>query len=147
MHALRKQRLIIYTAMVLCLGVALALVLYALQEKVDFFYTPTELQAKKAELQHKSVRLGGLVKPGSVSRSEHLLYFTVMDQNEEVLVAYAGIIPDLFREGKGVVAEGYLNPYTEESSAVFTAAFTATKVLAKHDENYMPPAIRHKLAE
>lgn len=142
MHRLRKQRVIIYTSFLLCISIAVALVLYALQEKVDFFYTPAEIYVDKNKLMHRSFRLGGLVKPNSVHRSEALLYFTVMDKDREIQVVYQGIIPDLFQEGKGVVAEGRLHQAAND-----TISFTANRVLAKHDENYMPPAIQQKLAD
>ena len=136
MHPLRKQRLIILSVFILFISCATGLTFYGLKEKVNFFYTPTEARLVIHELNGKFVRIGGLLKPGSVKRKEHLLYFVITDQANEIQVAYDGLIPDLFKEGKGVVAEGTIKG----------SLLSATKVLAKHDENYMPPVIKNKIA-
>ena len=141
MHSLRKQRLIILSVFILFISFATGLTFYGLKEKVNFFYTPTEARLAIHELHGKFVRIGGLLKPGSVKRKEHLLYFVITDQANEIQVVYDGLIPDLFKEGKGVVAEGKMH-----GGEMNGELLTATKVLAKHDENYMPPVIKNKIA-
>ena len=136
MHPLRKQRLIIICSCILFTSLAVALALYGLKEKVNFFYTPTEAQLNQDKIIDRFVRIGGLVKPGSIKRKDDLLYFTIMDSQNSINATYKGLIPDLFHEGKGVVAEGKVNE---------DGILAATKILAKHDENYMPPTIKAKL--
>jgi len=119
-------------------GVALAAVLgfKALRENMMYFYTPTDLVANEAP-RHARLRLGGLVERGSLVRGEGLLVtFTLADCAQKVSVRYEGILPDLFREGQGIVATGALGD---------DGAFTADEVLAKHDENYMPPELAEGL--
>lgn len=132
--ALRKRRrLYIVLAGVTMLGIAAALVLTALEDSIVFFHSPSDVQAKAiGPGQH--FRLGGLVKEGSVTKAENGLItnFEVTDLDQSVKVSYRGILPDLFREGQGVVAEGSLSP---------ERVFVAREVLAKHDENYMPPEV------
>ena len=113
------------------LGVATALVLNAFQSNLVFFFTPTQVAAHEAP-QNRAFRIGGLVEAGSVQRDKDALTvrFTVTDTAKAIPVTYVGILPDLFREGKGVVAQGRLGA---------DGTFHATEVLAKHDENYMPP--------
>jgi len=121
------------------LGAAAGLVLYAFQGNVVFFFTPSQVAANEAP-RERAFRIGGLVEAGSVKRQKDGLTvrFNVTDNAKTVSVAYSGILPDLFREGKGVVAQGKLGP---------DGVFLATQVLAKHDENYMPPeaagALKH----
>ena len=112
------------------LGIATALVLNAFQGNLVFFFTPTQVVAGEAP-QGRAFRVGGLVRPGSLEREAESLTvrFIVTDTAEEIVVAYTGILPDLFREGKGVVVQGRLDE---------RGIFVATEVLAKHDENYMP---------
>ena len=136
MHPLRKQRLIIICSCILFISLVVALALYGLKEKVNFFYTPTEAQLNQDKIIDRFVRIGGLVKPGSIKRKDDLLYFTIMDSQNSINATYKGLIPDLFHEGKGVVAEGKVNE---------DGILAATKILAKHDENYMPPTIKAKL--
>ncbi|HEX8011445.1 MAG TPA: cytochrome c maturation protein CcmE [Casimicrobiaceae bacterium] len=114
------------------LGVAAALVLNAFRSNLVFFFTPTQVAANEAP-RGRPFRIGGLVEPGSLTREPNSLTvrFRVTDTAQTVAVAYTGLLPDLFREGKGVVAQGTLGP---------DGTFRATEVLAKHDENYMPPA-------
>jgi cytochrome c-type biogenesis protein CcmE len=121
----------------LSLGGAAALVLNALDEALVFFYSPSDLQTKTVA-PGRAFRLGGLVEVGSLVREEDGLSvrFRVTDLANTVPVAYRGILPDLFREGQGVVAEGTLGP---------DGVFTAREVLAKHDENYMPPEVADAL--
>ena len=119
------------------LGIATALVLTALEDSIVFFHSPSDVQAKGiAPGQH--FRMGGLVKEGSVSKAEDGLVtnFEVTDLDQTVKVSYRGILPDLFREGQGVVTEGALDG---------NGTFVAREVLAKHDENYMPPEVAEAL--
>ena len=113
------------------LGVAVALVLNAFQSNLVFFFTPTQVAQKEAP-QGRPFRIGGLVETGSVKRVPNTVdvKFVVTDTAKSVPVVYSGLLPDLFKEGKGVVAQGSLGP---------DGTFHATEVLAKHDENYMPP--------
>ena len=106
-----------------------ALVLNAFQSNLVFFYTPSQIAANEAP-QGKSFRVGGMVETGSVKRNGVEVRFMVTDTANTIPVVYSGILPDLFREGKGVVAQGQLGP---------DGIFRAREVLAKHDENYMPP--------
>ena len=135
----RKQRrgVLIGTCLVV-LSVAVGLVLYAMRDSIVFFYSPSDV----AEMQVSSgqrFRLGGLVETGSVARDEGTtVRFVVTDGAKTLPVTYTGILPDLFREGQGVVAEGILEP---------DGVFHADSVLAKHDENYMPPEVAAKLKE
>jgi cytochrome c-type biogenesis protein CcmE len=136
--ALRKRRrLYIVLAGVTMLGIAAALVLTALEDSIVFFHSPSDVQAK-AIGPDQNFRLGGLVKEGSVTKAENGLItnFEVTDLDQSVKVSYRGILPDLFREGQGVVAEGSLSP---------ERVFVAREVLAKHDENYMPPEVAEAL--
>ena len=113
------------------LGVAAAFVLAAFQENLVFFFTPSQVAANEAP-QGRAFRVGGMVTPGSVKRQADgvTVQFTVTDTAKNVTVVYRGLLPDLFREGKGVVTQGKLGP---------DGVFQASEVLAKHDENYMPP--------
>jgi cytochrome c-type biogenesis protein CcmE len=113
------------------LGIALALILNAFQSNLVFFFTPTQVMAHEAP-QGRSFRIGGMVEQGSLKRQPDgvTVRFVVTDSLKSVPVAYKGILPDLFREGKGVVAQGKLGA---------DGVFAASEVLAKHDENYMPP--------
>jgi len=113
------------------LAVAVALVLNAFQSNLVFFFTPSQVVAKEAP-QSRPFRIGGLVESGSLKRDPNSLtvQFRVTDTAQTIPVTYTGLLPDLFKEGKGVVAQGSLGP---------DGAFHATEVLAKHDENYMPP--------
>jgi len=118
------------------LGVAAGLVLYALSDTITFFYTPSDVVEKNVEPGTR-MRLGGLVADGSVIRGQgEEVGFTVTDTDKEIKVSYIGILPDLFREGQGVIAEGVLEP---------GGNFKADTVLAKHDENYMPREVADAL--
>jgi len=146
----RKNRLIVAIAILAGLGLATALVMYALRANIDLFYTPSEILNGKGERQEKPtagqrLRVGGMVMPGSVRRDPNTLQvsFKLYDANGVVSVSYLGILPDLFREGQGVVAQGVLQPGNR---------IEAKEVLAKHDEKYTPPEIEdamkknHKMA-
>jgi cytochrome c-type biogenesis protein CcmE len=119
------------------LGVAAALVTSALQENITFFYSPTEIAANQAP-EDRRLRVGGLVKTGSVRKLADgtTTAFILTDMANDVTVVYNGILPDLFREGQGIIAEGRLEP---------TGRFRADEVLAKHDETYMPKEVAESL--
>ena len=124
----RRKRMAIALGVVAVVGAATALVLNAFQSNLVFFYTPTQIAAKEAP-SGRTFRLGGLVVAGSVKRDGVNVAFEVTDTAKTVPVQFSGILPDLFKEGKGVVAQGQLE----------NGVFQAKEVLAKHDENYMPP--------
>ena len=133
----RKQRrgVLIGTCLVV-LGVAVGLVLFAMRDSIVFFYSPSEVAEMKIASGQR-FRLGGLVEAGSVVRGEGTsVRFVITDQAKTLPVTYAGVLPDLFREGQGVIAHGRLQPSGE---------FVADEVLAKHDENYMPPEVAESL--
>ncbi len=131
----KRQRLQALILAAILLGLATGLVLVALEDSLVYFRTPSELSTEKPG---RRIRLGGLVVPGSVQKSEDgiAVTFGVTDLEQTVAVRYRGILPDLFREGQGVVTEGAL-----DASGVFVAG----RVLAKHDENYMPPEVADAL--
>jgi len=137
----RKKRLLLISLMVVGVGVGVYFALKSLDENIMFFFTPTEVTAGKAPT-NKLFRVGGMVVNGSVSRPGDGLtvQFDLTDNEKQVRVRYAGILPDLFREGQGIIANGKLNDNGE---------FVAQEVLAKHDENYMPPELAgmHKEGE
>jgi cytochrome c-type biogenesis protein CcmE len=138
MNPKRKQRLYVILGLVSGLGVAVGLVLYALSQNINLFFTPTQLaggQAPEAQL----IRIGGMVAEGTVLRDPQSLKvaFDVTDFESQVRVTYEGILPDLFREGQGVVVQG----------RVTNGQFLASEVLAKHDENYMPPEVTEALRQ
>jgi cytochrome c-type biogenesis protein CcmE len=127
----RHKRIAAIAIGVVALGVVTALVLSAFQENLVFFFTPTEVVANKAP-QGRTFRIGGMVEKGSIRRQADgvTVQFTVTDTAKTIPVVFQGALPDLFREGKGVVAQGRLGA---------DGVFRASEVLAKHDENYMPP--------
>lgn len=139
MNPRRKKRLLAITALVLGVGCTVSLVLYALQENINLFYTPSELidgkgiDKEKPQIGQK-LRIGGMVVPGTVSRDDDSLKvsFQLVDTGPLVTVRYQGILPDLFREGQGIVAQGIL---------IEPSVIEAFEVLAKHDEEYMPAEV------
>ena len=133
MHPVRKQRLYIVLFIVVGASIAAALIFYALRENMNLFYSPTDIADGKAPLDTR-MRAGGMVREGSVQREGEALQvnFIVTDYAHDVAVSYEGILPDMFAEGQGVVVTG-----TQTSPGVFVA----TEVLAKHDEEYMPPEV------
>jgi cytochrome c-type biogenesis protein CcmE len=131
----RHLRLALIAGGLASVGVASALVLNALNSNVAFFFTPTQVSAGEAPKQ-RAFRIGGLVKQGSVQRNQMTVQFVITDTARELPVRYTGILPDLFKEGKGAVAQGRLDERGE---------FVASEVLAKHDENYMPPEAQHAI--
>ena len=124
----RHKKLAIAAGVLCAVGAAAALVMNAFQSNLVFFYSPSQVAAKEAPTA-RTFRIGGLVQEGSVKREGVMVHFVVTDTANTVPVRYQGILPDLFKEGKGVVAQGQLNG----------GVFEAREVLAKHDENYMPP--------
>ena len=132
----RHKRLGFLIVGLVVLGLAATLVLKALDSNLSYFFSPTEVVEKKAPKDHV-FRLGGLVQPGSLERGQELtVRFVVTDNAHQVKVAYTGILPDLFKEGQGVIAQGRMGP---------DGVFVADEVLAKHDENYMPPEVAEAL--
>jgi len=133
----RHKRLIFIIGGLAGLAVIAGFVFNALNSNMQFFFSPTEVVEKKAP-QNTSFRLGGLVKDGSLSREDDGLtvHFLVTDNAESIKVTYKGILPDLFREGQGIVTQGKFND---------AGQFIATEVLAKHDEEYMPPEVADAL--
>ncbi|HKY01376.1 MAG TPA: cytochrome c maturation protein CcmE [Burkholderiales bacterium] len=135
----RHKRIALIVAALLALGTAAALVLNAFQSNLVFFLSPSEVLANKAPVD-KTFRIGGMVEAGSLKRLPDGLSveFRVTDTVKTVIVTYTGILPDLFKEGKGVVAQGKLGA---------NGVFHADQVLAKHDENYMPPDAAHAIEQ
>jgi len=134
----RRKRLVIIMLSIAGLAVAAGLILTAFEKNLMYFYSPSEV-AKGDAPANRPFRLGGMVSEGSVMRQPGGLgvWFTLTDFNEERVVYYEGILPDLFREGQGIVANGQLNE---------SGVFVASEVLAKHDENYMPPEVADAVA-
>ncbi|MGI9492659.1 MAG: cytochrome c maturation protein CcmE [Geminicoccaceae bacterium] len=138
MRLRKQQRMILVIVAVLLLGGATALVMAALSDSVAFFATPTDIAEGKVE-KDKNFRIGGLVVDGSVTRGDDgIVAFALTDQANEVTVNFAGILPDLFREGQGIVAQGRIGE---------NGTFVASEVLAKHDENYMPAEVAESLKQ
>ncbi len=134
----KQRRLTLIGSAGAVLAVALGLILYALNDQIVFFQSPTDI-AENSIPDGQRIRLGGLVEEGSVVRSDNAqVRFRVTDTANSVAVTYAGILPDLFREGQGVVTEGTVGP---------DGVFVADNVLAKHDENYMPKEVAEALKE
>ncbi|MGD9867915.1 MAG: cytochrome c maturation protein CcmE [Hyphomicrobiales bacterium] len=132
----KKRRIALIASGLAVLGLAAGLVLFALNDSIVFFYSPSDV-AEKGVGPGQRIRLGGLVEEGSVVRGEGTtVSFAVTDTVKTVKVNYTGVLPDLFREGQGVVTEGALRP---------DGVFVADNVLAKHDENYMPPEVAESL--
>ena len=129
----RHKRIAIIVGALAGLGVAAGLVLNALQSNVAFFFTPTQVTTGEAP-KNRAFRVGGMVRQGSLKRDQMTVRFVITDTAKDVEVSYTGILPDLFKEGKGAVVQGKLGA---------DGQFVATEVLAKHDENYMPPEAKH----
>lgn len=139
MHPIRRQRLVILLFIVAGVSVAVGLSLVALQENINLFYTPTQIS--KGEVPENTlIRAGGMVVEGSVKRDPESLKvaFQITDYAKTVDVEYEGILPDLFREGQGIVAQGRVDG---------SGQLAAVEVLAKHDENYMPPEVEEALEQ
>jgi cytochrome c-type biogenesis protein CcmE len=134
----KNQRLVLMIAAIVAVLAAVLLAMWGLKDRAAYFYTPTDIAAGRAAVS-KAIRLGGMVEKGSVQRQPDgvTIRFVVTDGSARTPVVYRGIVPDLFREGSGVVAEGSLLGKT----------FTADTILAKHDERYMPPQLGNQAAE
>ncbi|MDZ7854399.1 MAG: cytochrome c maturation protein CcmE [Halomonas sp.] len=139
MRAKRKQKLFVILGLVSLAAIAVGLTLYALRSNINLFFSPVQIAAGDAPLE-RQIRAGGMVKAGSVDRDKESLEvsFTVTDYVDELEVRYSGILPDLFREGQGVVVVGELQQ---------AGWLRADQVLARHDENYMPPEVAQALEE
>ena len=136
MNPKRKQRLIIVLGVLAAVGMATGLITFALRENINLFFTPTEIAHGNAPKERR-IRVGGLVVPGSVKRGDDLqVSFDLTDNAEVITVRYAGILPDLFREGQGIIAHGKL---------ISGTLVEADEVLAKHDENYVPPEVQEAI--
>lgn len=135
----RKKRLNLVLLMVFGVGVAVTLMVYALRDNINLFFAPSQIAAGEAPLE-RTIRVGGLVVDGSVERDPESLKvgFTLTDNAAQVRVNFQGILPDLFREGQGIIARGVLNA---------DGIVEAEEVLAKHDENYMPPEVADSLKQ
>ena len=132
-----KLRFLFVSAIFLILILTVFLVLKSLEENVVYFQSPSEIKSL-TELTNNKIRVGGMVKKNSISMNSNELNFIITDFNNEINVTYSGAVPNLFEEGKGVVAEGFLKDRN---------FFSASKILAKHDENYMPPEVKEALGD
>ncbi|ETX10870.1 cytochrome C biogenesis protein CcmC [Marinomonas ushuaiensis DSM 15871] len=137
MHPVRKKRLFVIMIILVLLGSVVSLIMYALQQNINLFYSPSQIVTGEAPY-NANIRAGGMVVEGSVARDPETLAvsFEVTDFRHKVKIEFNGILPDLFREGQGIVAQGKLNS---------NGVFVATQVLAKHDEKYMPPEVTEAL--
>jgi cytochrome c-type biogenesis protein CcmE len=133
----RHKRIALILGGLATLGIAAVFVLNALDSNIALYVTPSEVAAGKSP-QGKAFRIGGMVREGSLRRDNLTVHFVITDTAKDIPVAYTGILPDLFKEGKGAVIQGRLGN---------DGQFTATEVLAKHDENYMPPEAKHAVEQ
>ena len=131
-----KSRIIFLALLVLSATVVIFFILKSLEENVVYFFSPSEIYDKTNISLNEKIRIGGLVKEGSVSKDQTSTMFIITDLKKEIIVSYRGVVPNLFSEGKGVIAEGELKD---------KKYFVADKILAKHDENYMPPEVSKAL--
>jgi len=131
----RQKRAAIIVGGLAAIGIAAALILNAFNSNITLFFTPTQVAAGESP-KGRVFRIGGLVKTGTLKRNDMTVHFVVTDTARDIAVAYTGILPDLFREGRGVVAQG---------SVGGDGTFVASEILAKHDENYMPPDAKHAI--
>ena len=132
-----KLRFLFLSLVLFSIILSIFLILQSLEENVVYFKSPSDIQLLE-EIKDKKIRVGGMVKENSIEISSEKINFIVTDFKNEINVVYSGVVPNLFSEGKGVVAEGYLKD---------RSFFEATKILAKHDENYMPPEVKAILKE
>jgi len=132
-----KLRFFFIILILVTLILSVFLVLKSLEENVIYFKSPSDVQIL-SEIENKKIRIGGMVKEGSINIDDKKLNFIITDFKNEISVVYSGLVPNLFAEGKGVVAEGFLKD---------KSFFSATKILAKHDENYMPPEVKEAIEE
>ena len=127
-----KSRIFFLVLSLISAAIVIFMILRSLEENVVYFFSPTEIYNKTNISFNKKIRVGGLVKMNSISKNETSINFIITDLKKEIVVSYNGLVPNLFSEGKGVVAEGKLRD---------KKYFIADKILAKHDENYMPPEV------
>ena len=132
-----KLRFFFVLLILITLSLSVFLILKSLEENIVYFQSPSEIKVL-AEVEQKKIRVGGMVKNDSIFMKTNEVRFIITDFKNEINVSYSGVVPNLFTEGKGVVAEGYLKDKNY---------FLATKILAKHDENYMPPEVKEALKE
>ena len=132
-----KLRFLFISVILATLALSVFLIIKSLEENVVYFQSPTEIKTL-GEIKEKKIRVGGMVKKNSISAGAKDIKFIITDFKNEINVVYSGVVPNLFSEGKGVVAEGFLKD---------RKFFLATKILAKHDENYMPPEVKEALEE
>ena len=133
-----KSRIVILILSFLLFGIVIFFILKSLEKNVVYFFSPTEIYNKADFSKDKKIRVGGLVKEGSIKTDKNKINFIITDLKNEIVVSYNGLVPNLFSEGKGVVAEGKLKD---------KKYFIANKILAKHGENYMPPEVSKALEE
>ena len=133
-----KSRMIFLILLLLSATVIIFFIFKSLEENVVYFFSPTEIYDKPNISFNKKIRIGGLVKENSLSKSKNSIKFIITDLKNEIIVSYDGPVPNLFSEGKGVIAEGQLKD---------KKYFVANKILAKHDENYMPPEVSEALKQ
>ena len=131
-----KSRILFLSVLIILAVIIIFTILKSLEENVVYFFSPTEIYNKENISFNKKIRIGGLVKKNSVSKNEISVKFIITDLKKEIIVSYNGLLPNLFAEEKGVVAEGILKD---------KKYFIADKILAKHDENYMPPEVSKAL--
>ena len=131
-----KSRITLSIILVIIASIVLYIVLKSLEENVVYFYSPTDIYNKTSILSNNTIRVGGLVKEKSINKKGTSINFIITDLKNEIIISYKGIVPNLFSEGKGVIAEGRLKD---------KKYFVASKILAKHDENYMPPEVKEAL--
>jgi len=130
-----KLRIVFFSIIFLAILLTVFLILKSLEENVVYFISPSDIKTLP-EIEKKKIRIGGMVKKGSIETSSKEIQFIITDYNNEIKVSFVGVVPNLFAEGKGIVAEGYLEDRN---------FFSANKILAKHDENYMPPEVKKAL--
>ena len=133
-----KSRIVFLVFLLLLATVIIFLILKSLEENVVYFFSPSEIYDKPNISLNKKIRIGGLVKEDSIIKDQTSIKFIITDLKKEIIVSYSGLVPNLFSEGKGVIAEGELKD---------KKYFVADKILAKHDENYMPPEVSKALEE
>ena len=133
-----KSRIILLILLLSLSTIIIFFIFKSLEENVVYFFSPTEIYDKSNISFNKKIRVGGLVKEDSIVKNQTSIKFIITDLQREIIVSYSGLVPNLFSEGKGVVAEGELKD---------KKFFVADKILAKHDENYMPPEVKEALKE
>ena len=131
-----KSRIVFSIVLAILATITIFITFKSLEENVVYFYSPTDIYKKPQILSSEKIRVGGLVKKNSITKKETSINFIITDLKNEIFVSYKGLLPNLFAEGKGVIAEGKLKD---------KKYFVANKILAKHDENYMPPEVKDAL--